>query len=403
METIYKHLTQKDTFAVINKDREAARVFAFETEQENLVIPKTFVQDSNDWELYTDIPSPGDIVLRVWPSGFSVGILLSGKPVRNVHNTQFVLLDPDADPEYFLPLEDFHEDGGVRTNEIYGTTRYQHIQIHNDLRVKSIDVDNGKIRTIERLSSNEEYTQNQDTDITITKYRAAITVTARRDLTTEREDQPDERSILRRAEVSWDEHVVGETLKKLTECFEHDIKFGELEGAYIPAGRSAELMKDIIQNVLRKNGRIKEINKDDKVTVAGSSTLPKIISNKIRTPDGTILQSNNVHDCKTYIDENGETYMVDGGTRYLRRSIGHEEPFEELSVYDNAPWSVVREEFKWGTRGKDGKQPIKYVSLAEMDTDHIKAIIDDGYGSVCRYMQRELLERGIVYYDESKA
>lgn len=392
METIYKHLTQKDTFAVVNEDREAARVFAFETERENLVIPKAFVQDSNDWELYKETASPGDIVLRVWPSGFSIGVLLSGKAGRNPYNTQFVKLDPDEEPEYFLPLEDFHQDGGVRTYEIYGTTRYQHIQIHSDLRVKSVDVDNGKIRTIERLSSNEEYTQNQDTDITITKYRAAITITARRDLTTEREDQSKERSILRRVDVRWNEQAVAETLKKLTECFEHDIKFDETEGACIPTERSADVLKDIIQNVLRKKDCITEITDESK----------RLVSNAIKTPDGTVLQSNHVHDYKTYKDANGETYMVDGGTQYTRRSI-NEEPFEELSVYDNAPWSIVREKLKWGTRGKDGRQPVKYVSLAEMDTDHIKAILDDGYKSVRRVMLRELLERGIIYYDESKA
>ena len=58
----------------------------------------------------------------------------------------------------------------------------------------------------------------------------------------------------------------------------------------------------------------------------------QLISNKIRTPDGTILQSFNRHDYKTYIDANGFEYMVDGGIDYLRRIIVDDAPYEELSV-----------------------------------------------------------------------
>ena len=102
----------------------------------------------------------------------------------------------------------------------------------------------------------------------------------------------------------------------------------------------------------------------------------RIVSNRIRTPDGTILESRHRHDYVTYVDKNGKEYMVDGGLEYLRRNIHDDAPYEELSVYDDAPHVEIREAFKWGTRGKDGKQPLKFVPLKDLTTEHIEAILD---------------------------
>ena len=102
----------------------------------------------------------------------------------------------------------------------------------------------------------------------------------------------------------------------------------------------------------------------------------RIVSNRIRTPDGTILESMHRHDYRTYVDANGKEYMVDGGLDYLRRNVHDDAPYEELSVYDDAPYALVREVFKWGTRGKDGKQPLTYVPLKDLTTEHIEAILD---------------------------
>lgn len=102
----------------------------------------------------------------------------------------------------------------------------------------------------------------------------------------------------------------------------------------------------------------------------------QIISNKIRTPDGTILESFHRHDYKTYVDKNGLEYMVDGGLDYLRRNVHEGAPAEELTVYADCPFETFRQEKKWGTRGKDGKQPLKFVPLKDLSIDHIQAILD---------------------------
>ncbi len=101
-----------------------------------------------------------------------------------------------------------------------------------------------------------------------------------------------------------------------------------------------------------------------------------LLVNKIKTPDGTILQSFYNHDYKTHRDANGEVYMVDGGiTGATRRSVNNE-PYIELSVYSDAPHEIIRENFTWGTYGKNLDKPLTWVVLCDMSDEHIRAVLD---------------------------
>ena len=108
--------------------------------------------------------------------------------------------------------------------------------------------------------------------------------------------------------------------------------------------------------------------------------MEKLVSNRIRTPDGTILESMHRHDYVTYTDANGKEYMVDGGLDYLRRNVHEDAPHEELSLYCDSDHEVIRECFKWGTRGIDGKQPLTWLVLKDMATDHVEAILETQTG-----------------------
>lgn len=242
----------------------------------------------------------------------------------------------------------------------------------------------------------------------------------------------------------------------------------------------------------------------------------RILLNRIKTPDGTILTSYHRHDYKTYIDKSRLTFSVDGGTAYLKRSVGfspvftllekeitdyfknrgiiydplsgrfidkdynycdtdidqdgyrhvylngknykahrlvfilsgrddveevehingirsdnrwinlrpctksqnqtNSEPrdistkssnkhtktelsdlYDELSVEipvkQEPDHDLVRNTLYWGTRGPNGDQPLKWKLLKDLDTDHIQAIIDDGYKYVEKYMKAELKYR----------
>lgn len=100
----------------------------------------------------------------------------------------------------------------------------------------------------------------------------------------------------------------------------------------------------------------------------------QILVNSLRTPDGTVITSRTRHDYVSHEDANGKTYVVDGGRDYLRRSCNGDE--EDLSVYLTDDHEENRKHFTWGTYGKDGDQPLKRIVLSDLDTDHIRVILD---------------------------
>ena len=118
--------------------------------------------------------------------------------------------------------------------------------------------------------------------------------------------------------------------------------------------------------------------------------------NRIRTPDQTILESRNVHDYKSHLDKNGEIYMNDGGVEYIRRSVNIE-PYEDLSLYSDDPFEILRENITWGTYGKNGDEPLHYKSISNMSTPHLNAILSQ-YKLVEHL--KELFEKEILYRSE---
>lgn len=104
--------------------------------------------------------------------------------------------------------------------------------------------------------------------------------------------------------------------------------------------------------------------------------MKQIYASRLKTPDGTILQSFHRHDYKEHVDAvTGETYMIDGGVDYIRCSI-NQVPAEMLTVYEDDPFEVKREIPVWGTYGKDGKESFRWISVAEMVDAHIEALLD---------------------------
>lgn len=101
----------------------------------------------------------------------------------------------------------------------------------------------------------------------------------------------------------------------------------------------------------------------------------KIILNQIKTPDGTIIKSMHVHDYVTHTDKNGKTYMVDGGDEYLRRILHNDAPYEELTIYSDDKFEVIRENYHRGGRGKNGDQPLTWVPISKMSDSWLNAAI----------------------------
>ena len=101
----------------------------------------------------------------------------------------------------------------------------------------------------------------------------------------------------------------------------------------------------------------------------------KLIYNAIQTPDGTILESRHRHDYKTYTDANGEEYMIDGGIDYIRSNI-NKTPAKSLALYNNDDHKLIRTRFTWGTYGKNGNEPLRYITIEKMTDGHVNAIVD---------------------------
>ena len=123
-----------------------------------------------------------------------------------------------------------------------------------------------------------------------------------------------------------------------------------------------------------------------------SIELPrKVYASRIRTPDGTILQSFHRHDYKEHDDVvSGETYVIDGGIDYFRGSI-NKVPAEDLTVYVDDPFEVKREVPVWGTYGKNGDKELRWVSVSEMEDAHIEALVNPNM-YVARAIKEVLLE-----------
>jgi len=108
--------------------------------------------------------------------------------------------------------------------------------------------------------------------------------------------------------------------------------------------------------------------------------MKRILYNAIVTPDGTTLESKHRHDYVCHTDKNGLYYAVDGGCDYLKRSC--EGNYAEASIYDDGNHELRREHVKWGvnyTKEMEMLPRTKWTKIKDLNTEHIKAIIDGGY------------------------
>jgi len=129
-----------------------------------------------------------------------------------------------------------------------------------------------------------------------------------------------------------------------------------------------------------------------------------IICNAIMTPDGTYLRSYHRHDYKEHLDKvSGETYIVDGGNEYLRRSV-NTTPATFMDVYLSDSFETIRRNFAWKSYGKNGELAPDgiYILLHAMDTDHIRAILETQTQLRGSYVE-DLMKQELAYRKEDYA
>ena len=127
-------------------------------------------------------------------------------------------------------------------------------------------------------------------------------------------------------------------------------------------------------------------------------TMLDILSSRMRTPDGTILESRYRHDYVTHTDANGKEYMLDGGLDYVRSSANGDE--EMLTVTAEDSHEMIRLLVTWGTYGKNGDETMVHVKIADMSTEHLQACIDTQKATM-RPAIYKVMQEELEYRDES--
>lgn len=99
--------------------------------------------------------------------------------------------------------------------------------------------------------------------------------------------------------------------------------------------------------------------------------MTQIVANRVQClVCNDIIESRHRHDFE--MCSCGATF-VDGGKDY-QRVLGNS--WKDLSVTTDDPFEVQRDVFTWKTYGKSGKDEPKLVTLKNLDTSHICAILD---------------------------
>jgi hypothetical protein len=133
--------------------------------------------------------------------------------------------------------------------------------------------------------------------------------------------------------------------------------------------------------------------------------MEQIIQNGILVKDtGEILLSTHRHDFqKILVGPDKIECMVDGGLAYIRRGFGYSasekewlarEPetfyaerkamsdydiaglVEEVSLSNESTAEDVAKYLCWGTRGKDGTEPLKHIFIKDCTQDHLDALLE---------------------------
>jgi len=101
-----------------------------------------------------------------------------------------------------------------------------------------------------------------------------------------------------------------------------------------------------------------------------------IIQNAVYIPElKKYLVSSHRHDYVSCRLKNGEICINDGGHDYLRHSVNTKGKVKDFSLLDTDNFNRIKWRLLWGTRGKDGKKPLKWIRLVDASTTHLRAIL----------------------------
>jgi hypothetical protein len=90
--------------------------------------------------------------------------------------------------------------------------------------------------------------------------------------------------------------------------------------------------------------------------------------------------------------------MVDGGNEYERYGAMDMDKIELNYIYADDDFEIVRQHTQRGSRGKDGKQPLTWIPIADMDDDYLEAVL--AYGGADWHL--DIIRKEIKYREDDE-
>jgi hypothetical protein len=191
-----------------------------------------------------------------------------------------------------------------------------------------------------------------------------------------------------------DDHVLEEGADSLIMVYDNLFKQGYTEEQI--TAKMSEKLNDW-EKVLQTKGLLPTTTDNEVEQESDYKENGKIIQNAMLCKKcGNIITSRDVHDYKECGCDNH--VMVDGGGEYFRCSFGENNTSESLQLMDTDDLEVIKNKLIWGTYGKDGNDPLKYVKLIECETEHLQNILANvkHIGHIHRMIITNILvERGV--------
>lgn len=111
---------------------------------------------------------------------------------------------------------------------------------------------------------------------------------------------------------------------------------------------------------------------------------------------GETIVSRTRHDYKTCGCPNNAT--VDGGLDYMRYGAKDMSKIKAIGIYADDDYEIVRKFATRGSRGLDGKHPLLWIAICDMDDDYLQAVVD--YGGADWHI--DLIKKEIEYRKNKK-
>jgi hypothetical protein len=108
------------------------------------------------------------------------------------------------------------------------------------------------------------------------------------------------------------------------------------------------------------------------------------------------IVSRSRHDYVTCGCPNGA--MVDGGNDYERYGAKDMDKIEAKYIYADDDFEIVRKYATRGSRGVDGRQPLTYIAICDIDDDYLQAILE--YGGAEWHL--DLIRKEIKYREDGR-